>query len=662
MSPPGFSRLLRRAVSMFAASTLLLFVLNASATDTCEASFTHGGNAATGLTFAASRTVPGLASNEALTQYKQIAQNQGFQIQHEAVGRKGATLTVNQLPSSTARGFDLHMQADDTGKVSISTTLPPGMTAAPEAFRDNMCTALNQLEVGAVIRQTSNADAQPPLWNPTAQETTDTCMANFSRDGITGEGETYSTWTLGSSINIPAAIEKLKAFTSQLSVLHLMGQEIYGNKATLLIRMDDVSLVFYDAFDRDPDVRGFTLRLDLDTAIDAVSLSARANKEQQTVDKDRMRRLACMLVAIAADGVPPPDEKKPSRIHNPFKNEQKAAQQQLDSKVQHVMQARAELYQRAHRAGKAIVFVPMVNVASKYAGTDAKERISGGSIYKSTHFDRTTTFIWQAVGEPKDIFKVGDEMSLRREGLFGYIQSELANKTMYGVYIVTPGRYELVRLSYELADSSLPELDSKRWVESPKLGMASFAITRNAQLKSHEAWAGPEFENVKVYNGTSCPYVVGGMCAGGSAQYRTEAQMTKAAGWREVVDKSYAGGLATTVTLTKPFAQLEVKPGAIIVTDGFSAIQDSVAYDSAACKQAGDKLVNCAINSLKLFRIPGRTNEIQLTAESAAKVPVIAGFITQATYQPMTINATKLAEKPGTYEAAWATPYSVSGQ
>lgn len=660
-----FPRLQHRIATWVAAASLLLFALNASAQNTCEASFTHGGDATSGLTFATSRTVPGLAPHDALAQYKQIAQGQGFKVGHESLGRNGGELTVSQLPSINARGFDLHLQADETGKVSITTTLPPGMTATPEAFRDNMCAALNKLQVGVVASNTANASGQPAIYNPSPQESTDICMANFIPSGSSVEGQTFSTWSLGSVMDISSAIEHLKAFTSQVKTMHLSTGAIHGQKATLTVALDNAAAVFDGGFSiNGPDLRGFTMRLDLDAALDAVSFSVHTNKEQQSISLDRMRRLACTLVAIAANGVPPPEEKKPSRFRNPFKNPQKAAQEQLNTEVQFMKQARTSLYQRAIQAGKAIVFLPMLNVDAKYARAAPNDLIPGGAMHQSFHFDQTATLVWRATDGTNDIVKVGEQISLLREGLFGYIQSENANKTKYGIYIVTPGSYDLVGLTYDLAHSSLPALSSRHWTASPKLGVASFAITRDAEFNSHQAWAGAQFENVKVYDGTSCPFVVGGIpgigvCAGGSDQYHTEAKMTRDAGWQTVVDKSYAGGLEATMELAKPFAHLDVKRGSIIVTDGFAAIPDGIAYDSDACKQAGDSLIDCNIKSLKLFRIPGRTSELQISPETAAKVPMLADFITKATYQPMTVNAVKLEETPGIYEAAWATPYSL---
>ncbi|MEO8986664.1 MAG: hypothetical protein ABI293_01430 [Rhodanobacter sp.] len=104
-----------------------------------------------------------------------------------------------------------------------------------------------------------------------------------------------------------------------------------------------------------------------------------------------------------------------------------------------------------------------------------------------TESDQTSTVVWRATDDINDLVKVGEQTSLTREGLFGYIQSQTANRTKYGIYIVTPGSYDLVGLTYDLAHSSLPALSSKHWVASPKLGMASFAITRDAEFNSHQA-------------------------------------------------------------------------------------------------------------------------------------------------------------------------------
>ncbi|MBD8881592.1 hypothetical protein IHE49_13985 [Rhodanobacter sp. 7MK24] len=666
MSFTRSSPLSHRLVNWIGACFLLLFATCVSAQDhTCEANFTHGGDAASGLTFATSRTIAGLSPREALAQYKPIAQSQGFAIGQESYGKQGGDLIVSQRASINARGFDLHLQADTAGNVSISATLPVGMSATPEAFRNSMCQALDRLRVGATPAAIANTTTQIPSFVPTPQESTDICTANFLPSGTSVEGQTFSTWSLGSAMDISSAIENLKAFTSQVKAMHLSTSAVHGKKATLTVALDNAAIVFDGGYSiNGPDLRGFTIRLDLDAALDAVSFSVRMNKEQQSINQDRMRRLACTLVAIVANGAPPPEEKKPSRFRNPFKNPQKDAQTQLDKEIELMRKARTSLYQRAVHAGKAILFLPMTNVDHKYAQATANDLIPGGAIHQSYHFDQTTVLIWRATGDTDDIIRVGDQISLIREGLFGYVQSASANKTRYGIYIADPGSYDLVGLTYDLAHTSLPALSSKHWTTTPRLGMGILAITRDVEFSSHQQWFNAQYQNVQVYDGSTCDMVQtgGGVsgCAHWQENYHDETHVSDPGGWRTMVDKGYAGGLATSIKFAKPFAHFDVKPGAIIVSDGFAATPDSIQFDSNACHQAGDSLVDCNIDSVKLFRIPGSTSELQISPETAAKIPEVANFISKATYQPMTVNATKLEETPGSYEASWATPYSLT--
>ncbi|RDS83381.1 hypothetical protein DWU99_12665 [Dyella psychrodurans] len=637
----------------------------AHAQDACTTNFTHTGDATSGLTYATSRTVPGLAPRDALAQYKQIAQEQGLKIGRESYGSNGGELTVSHLASVNARGFDVHLQADATGKVSIAATLPPGMMAKADALRDNLCTTLNKLQAGVSASDVADRGARPLVYTPSPQESTDICMANFIGSDTSDEGETFSTWSLGSAIDIPSAIEHLKGLTSVMKIMHLSTGAIHGKKATLTIALDNAAGVLDGGFSiGGPDLRGFTIRLDLDAALDAISFSVHTNKEQQGINRDRMRRLACTLVAIAANGVLPPEEKKPSYFRNPFKNPQKAAQEQMDKGVQLMTQAKRSLYQRAIQAGKAIAFLPMLNVDAKYAQALPSDLTPGGTMHQPFRFDETATLVWRSTGDANNIVNVGDQYSLFREGLFGYIQSEDARKTTYGIYIIDPGRYDLVGVTYDLVHSTLPALSSKHWTTAPKLGMATFAMTNDVEYSSHQQWFNAQYQNVQVYDGSSCAIeetsgsVIG--CAQWENSYHNETHVSDPGGWRSVVDKGYAGGLAASIKFTKPFAHFDVTPGAIIVTDGFTAIPDSVAYDSDACHQAGDNLIDCNIKSVKLFRIPGSPSELHIFPEAAVKFPEVADFTTKATYQPMTVNATKLEETPGTYEADWAAPYSLS--
>jgi hypothetical protein len=239
-----------------------------------------------------------------------------------------------------------------------------------------------------------------------------------------------------------------------------------------------------------------------------------------------------------------------------------------------------------------------------------------------------------------------------------------ANKSRYGIYIVDPGSYELTGLTYQLPHTTLPTLSAKRWTETPALGSATFAITRDAEFYDSQAWFDAQYQNVSVDDGSYCTATLtpgsDQGCVNWQNSYHNETRLADPGGWRTVTQKGYAGGLGVSVKLTRPFASFEAKSGEVLVTDGFSATPDSIGTDRDACHQAGESLINCDFDSLTLYRIPGTISDLTLPAETAQKVPVVAGFVARAVYRPLIVHATKIEEIPGTYEAAWAAPFRSS--
>jgi hypothetical protein len=637
------------------------------AQDACAAHFTQGGSASSGLSFATFRTIPGLTPRDALAQYKNIAAAQGFEIGRDSYRGDHGELVISQLPSINARGFDMKIVADETGRIGVSTTLPPGMVTKPEAFRTNMCKTLGQLRSRIDPALRDSAASTPPAFAPTPQQSTDLCVANFISNGSTVEGQTFSTWSLGLAMDLPTAVERVKTFAAAAKGTRVTTETIHGNKASLTISMNNAAAINDGAFAIEgPDLRGFPMRIDLDASLNAASFTAHANAEQHGIDDERVRYIACNLIATAISAAPMPAKKKPSRFHlrNPFKNERKEAQKKMAANVQLIIKSRALLYRRATQADKAIVFMPLLNLGRKYDHATNNDVVPGGTGYPKYRFDETATLIWKAAGNSDDLIRAGTHSSLWEEGLFGYIQSMSANKTEYAIYIVDPGSYGLVGLTYELPNSSLPALSSRRWSPKPRLGTALFVTTRNAEFHDTQVWADAQYQNVSVVDGSYCAMMVTGGGVSGCANWQetshTETRQTSAAGWRTLTTKGYAGGLTVSIKLARPFAHFEAKAGEVIVTDGFAATTDSATFDSNACHQAGDNLVDCNIKSFALFRIPGNKSELALSPETARKVPMVAGFAASATYRPARVDATRLEETPGTYEAAWAKPYALS--
>lgn len=654
-----------RLCAAWSALVLLLAVsCHARAADSCSASFTHGGDVAKGLTFSASRTVSGLSAGNAIEQFKRIAAAQGFSIGRDHLRRGRGELVISQLPSINARGFDLHVVADASGAVTLSTTLPAGMDAKPDAFRSAMCEALNQLGQGSAAPSQSEATAAAPVFAPSPKQRTDLCLANFMSQGTSIEGQTYSTWSIGMAMDTAASMASIKRYVKVTPGARVTTEIRHGNKASLMLSFAGLGEQG-ESPDSNPTTEGraIPIRIELDGALDAASFTAHFNPEQQIIGEDPLRYIACTMIAAALDGAPIPPTKKASRFHfrNPFKNEQKAAQKKYDEQIALMRSGRDLLYSRAVRAGKAIVFLPMLNIDHKYAQAGPKSLTPGGEGYPSFRFDQTANLIWHAAEDHDDLIKVGSQVTLFQEGLFGSIQTIDAGKSRYGVYIADPGRYELAGLTYQLPHTTLPSLSSKHWTENPRFGSATFVITRNAEFHDSQAWFDARYQNVTVDDGSYCtvtwtPGSTQG-CANWQNSYHTETRLADPGGWRTVTEKGYAGGLAVSVKLEKSFARFEAKAGQVLVTDGFAATPESLNMDPNACHQAGENLIHCALHSLTLFRIPGSKADLVLSSASAKKVPLLASLMAKVQYQPVILNAKRLPEVPGTYEAAWAVPF-----
>ena len=654
-----------RRLCIFSWLWLLLAAASADvmAADSCLASFSHGGTVATGLSFSASRTVPDLSPRDAIDQYKRIAASEGFSIDHDRLRSDRGELDFSQPPSINARGFDLRFVAGADGKMTVSTTLPPGMDVKPEAVRSNLCEALGQLAGGKSSPSGGGAPAAAPAFAPSPQQITGLCLANAMVNGTSVVGQTFSTWSIGTTMDVPDAVASIKKLVQASREARVTTEISHGNKASLTL-----SFVGSDgqgasaSSTQSAEGLGTPIRMDLDSSLDAASFTAQLKPNQPIASTDPLRRFACTLIAAALNGAPLP-QKKASRFHfrNPFKNEQTAAQKDLDEEVSLMRRGRDLLYAHAVRAGKAIVFVPMLNIDRKYAGTDIKSLIPGGANYPSFRFDQTANVIWRAVEDHDDLLKVGNQVSLFQEGIFGSVQTVHAGKSLYGVYIVDPGRYELTGLTYQQPHAQLPSLSSEHWKKHLPHGSATFVMTRNAEFHDSQMWFDAIYQNVTVDDGSYCtatwtPGSIQG-CAHWERSSHNETRLVDPGGWRTVTDMDYAGGLAVSVKLDEPFARFETKAGQVIVTDGFVATQQSLDVDTKACRQAGEKLIHCGFRSLTLFRVPGSLRDMVISADTAKKVPMLAGLMSKATYQPATLQAKKLPEKPGTYEAAWAVPY-----
>lgn len=154
--------------------------------------------------------------------------------------------------------------------------------------------------------------------------------------------------------------------------------------------------------------------------------------------------------------------------------------------------------------GKVIVFFLMFNVDYKYVQMSFKSLMLGGEDYLLFWFDQIVNFIWWLVLDCDDLIKVGNQVILFQEGLFGFIQIVDVGKSCYGVYIVDFGKYELVGFIYQLLYIILLLLSLKYWMENLFFGLVIFVIICNVEFYDSQVWFDVRYQNVIVDDGLYC--------------------------------------------------------------------------------------------------------------------------------------------------------------
>lgn len=140
------------------AAALFLFAGTASAGD-CAENFRNDTDPATKAElFSTSVHMAGMNTRSTIGQLKAIAEHDGFVVDNVAYWEDGGRLELSQKSSASARGFPILITArkpDDV--ITVAVALPPGMQAAPDVMRTNMCGMLARVRApdGAVAADDS---------------------------------------------------------------------------------------------------------------------------------------------------------------------------------------------------------------------------------------------------------------------------------------------------------------------------------------------------------------------------------------------------------------------------------------------------------------------------------------------------------------------------
>ncbi|WP_159933834.1 hypothetical protein [Pseudomonas sp. S35] len=141
-----------RIIYFFLFNLSLASYLTAAEAASCEANF-HTSSAPNVLMFSTWRESQTLNARDAIVQFHQIAEKEGFVIGEKRNEKGKVKLDFFQKATNKCRGFQLLATADENlNTLTVIAALPPGMEAKPEDMRNAMCGMLAKVrldEVGA---------------------------------------------------------------------------------------------------------------------------------------------------------------------------------------------------------------------------------------------------------------------------------------------------------------------------------------------------------------------------------------------------------------------------------------------------------------------------------------------------------------------------------
>ncbi|MCA8256329.1 hypothetical protein LGM89_23955 [Burkholderia sp. AU31624] len=600
---------------------------HAAAAAGCEDNFKREADTGAGTRFSTFATVPGLDARNAIAQLKQIAAGDGFLIGDEHYTGSTGQLTIQQQQSDRARGFAITLTANQDSKtLSVATTLPPGMQAAPEAIRGGMCGMLGRVDMSRSAASTGVAATAPASSGdafPGAPAFT-TCTYNFrpALDGVTGRH--YTTWLPIKALNPADAAARLTQAATAAN-LSVTSNERHGT-------LTEVTLV--QPLPDQGEKRAFPIRFMLEESLGVISVVARLNPKQE-MDDDTLRKEICSLVA-AATAAPPGESKEPPALPRERKLERWHAG--IDW-----------LINRAVVAGKSLVIVPAINLDRKYTGDEAVNE-------KKWAFrtDVTATTIWQNKANARDVIRVGPDEPFNEVGLHGYVSTFVAGNAQYFVYIVNPGTYTVAGNTYETTANAMSQLGTQQKPGRSPLGQIALLPKKNTDFIQSQEWFNAQFRDREVTD-TYCSsvFVQSGGCAFWATEKRTVSEMTEPAGWKTVTREKSVDGLAVSTRLKREFASFSVAAGEAVVIDGLYPTPPNADYDKQACEIVSGQ-IQCDLTRYTLTRIPADMAHVQGLASDPGFYPRATRILSNARYRPL-----KLLGKPGELRSVYGQDYSL---
>lgn len=329
-------------------------------------------------------------------------------------------------------------------------------------------------------------------------------------------------------------------------------------------------------------------------------------------------------------------------------DQQRQYEQEVVSQARQLHAATDDLFEAALASGMAVVVTTTINLDSQQYDFENND--------DAVRFEklRTGTAVWRNRANPKRVLHVGNNMKAEKIGVHGSHYQTVFGRTLYQVYIVEPGQYDLMGSVYNSPRTTAPNPQANRDITPSPLGLVTLVEKAFSEFDRGQRWQDPQYQTETV-NQSYCAAVrvVSGECVSWGNNAYDVTRQTSAGGWVADIKERKVASIEAYSDLKKPFATFEVAPGEAVLVDGFYPEAPNVGFEQSDCRRVANDKLDCQLSALYMVRIPTGLQEFRSASDpSKYGYMKMSKALANLQYRPVKLNA-----KPVEDDSIWGETY-----
>lgn len=328
-------------------------------------------------------------------------------------------------------------------------------------------------------------------------------------------------------------------------------------------------------------------------------------------------------------------------------------QDDVEAQALQLKQATDELIQSAVQSGQAVVVTTTINLDADPMGD-----FNDPDVAAEFQRIRWSATQWTNINDPEAHLTVGNSRRAFDIGPTGNFYQTVFGRVLYQVYIVSPGTYRLSGANYQLPRTEIPnpQLSLPKPIKPSALGQVVLTKTNFAEFNKAVEWRDASYgTRTESWTGCTAVHVMSGACVSSQKFKQEVTELRDPAGYRSVTQKKDVAGAMVTVSLKKDFARFTIKPGEVLLVDGFYADPPISNYSADSCKQVAANDVRCELDRVTFTRMSTSLEDWRNASD-----PAKYGYTgMSAVLKAMRYQEPEILAKPVKQPSRWGIPYQL---